>query len=288
MPASVAELVALLELEQLEEDLYRGAQPSTSELPRVYGGQVAAQALMAACCSVRPDRPVHSLHSYFLLPGDPTAPIVYDVQRIRDGGSFSTRRVAARQHGEVIFYLTASFHREESGFEHQETMPDVPAVADAMRVEDLLGVRDGQRARRWMEEWSALDVRYVGDNRPHDHPGKDEVPAVQRLWLRVNGTLPDDPALNACALTYASDLTLLGSALVPHGVFIGSDEVQAASLDHSMWFHRPVHADSWLLYDQSSPSASNARGLAIGKMYDEAGVLVATVAQEGLIRPLPR
>lgn len=288
MPASVEELVRLLELEKLEEDLYRGAQPASSALPRVYGGQVAAQALMAACNSVPAGRHVHSLHSYFLLPGDPSIPIVYDVERIRDGGSFSTRRTSARQHGAIIFYLTASFHKHEAGFDHQESMPDVPAVEDAVRLEDLGGGKGADRARRWMQEWAALDVRYIGDNRLADEAARAQDPAVQRLWFRAKGQLPADAALNACVLTYASDLTLLGSSLVPHGVVIGSPAVQAASLDHAVWFHREVHVDQWLLYDQSSPSASNARGLAIGKVFDQSGRLVATVAQEGLIRPITR
>ncbi|MDO9377469.1 MAG: acyl-CoA thioesterase II [Nocardioidaceae bacterium] len=288
MPSSLDELVELLEVEQLEVDLYRGAQPRESELVRVFGGQVAAQALMAASATVDPDRRVHSLHSYFILGGDPAIPIIYDVQRIRDGGSFSTRRVSARQHGEIIYYLTASFHRQEPGWDHQDVMPDVPRVEDSLTLEQLFGEAGGERARRWREEWAALEVRYVGDNRPEGGREREEVPAVQRLWFRGNGTMPsgDQHALHASVLTYASDLTLLGSALVPHGVLIGSSKVQAASLDHAVWFHREVRADQWMLYDQTSPSAAGARGFATGNVYAEDGTLVASVAQEGLIRPV--
>ncbi|MFY0406785.1 acyl-CoA thioesterase [Solicola sp. PLA-1-18] len=288
MPSSLDELVELLEVEQLEVDLYRGTQPRDSALVRVFGGQVAAQALMAASATVDAGRRVHSLHSYFILGGDPAIPIVYDVQRIRDGGSFSTRRVSARQHGEIIYYLTASFHREEPGWDHQDVMPDVPKVEDSLTLDQLFGAADGERARRWREEWAALEVRYVGDNRPEGGADREHVPAVQRLWFRGNGQMPagDDPALNAAVLTYASDLTLLGSALVPHGVIIGSSKVQAASLDHAVWFHRDIRADEWMLYDQTSPSASGARGFATGNVYAQDGTLVASVAQEGLVRPV--
>ncbi|MGH3425220.1 MAG: acyl-CoA thioesterase [Nocardioidaceae bacterium] len=286
MPSSLAELVDLLDLEQLEEDLFRGRQPPQSEMTRVFGGQVAAQALMAACRSVDRPRHVHSLHAYFLLGGDPSIPIVYDVDRIRNGGSFSTRRVSARQHGEVIFYMTASFHKDEPGFDHQDTMPDVPGVDGSVRLADLLGTSNKKAAEHWMKEWSALDVRYIGDNRDDADPSKKLVPAVQRMWFRANGDLPDDASLNACVLAYISDLSLLGSALMPHGVMIGSPRIQPASLDHAVWFHRPVKADEWLLYDQTSPSASGARGFATANIYTQDGRLVASVAQEGLIRPI--
>lgn len=288
MPASIAELVSLLDLERLEEDLFRGLQPRESDMVRVFGGQVAAQALMAASRSIGQGRQVHSLHAYFLLGGDPSVPIVYDVDRIRDGGSFSTRRVSARQHGEVIFYLTASFHKHEDGYDHQDVMPAVPAVGEAVALPDLLSTTSRRAAEHWMKEWAALDVRYVGDNRAADDPAREAVPSVQRMWFRANGDLPDDPALNACVLTYISDLSLLGSSLVPHGVMLGSPAVQAASLDHAVWFHRPIRADQWLLYDQTSPSASGARGFATANIYAEDGSMVASVAQEGLIRPVSR
>ncbi|MGH3357817.1 MAG: acyl-CoA thioesterase, partial [Nocardioidaceae bacterium] len=243
VPASIAELVGLLDLERLEEDLFRGSHPSDSDMPRVFGGQVAAQALMAACSSIPASRRVHSLHAYFLLGGDPSVPIVYDVDRIRDGGSFSTRRVSARQHGEVIFYMTASFHKDEPGYDHQNRMPEVPAVEDSIEMVDLLSSMNAQIAEHWKREWSALDLRYVGDNRPDGDRARESVPAAQRIWFRANGDLPDDPVLNACVLTYISDLSLLGTALLPHGVLIGSPRIQPASLDHAVWFHRPVKAD---------------------------------------------
>lgn len=286
MPQSIAELVDLLNLEQLEEDLFRGLQPPYSQMPRVFGGQVAAQGLMAACRSIVRPRYVHSLHAYFLLAGDPSIPIVYDVDRIRDGGSFSTRRVSARQHGEVIFYMTASFHKNEPGLEHQDTMPDVPAVEDSRRLSSLLATTSREAAEHWAREWAALDVRYIGDNREDPESARKTVPAVQRMWFRADGDLPDDPGLNACVLTYISDLSLLGSVLVPHGIPFGSPRVQMASLDHAVWFHRPVKADEWLLYDQTSPSASGARGFATANIYAQDGTMVASVAQEGLVRPV--
>jgi acyl-CoA thioesterase II len=284
VPSSVAELVSILDLERIEEDLFRGAQPPGSTLQRVFGGQVAAQALMAASRTVDAARRVHSLHAYFLLGGDTAIPIVYDVQRIRDGGSFSTRRVEARQHGRVIFYLTASFQIDEPGFDHQDQMPDVPDPLDCPDLAELLGRISSRAEDSWRREWSALDVRYVGDSRPGGVLAASEYPAQARLWFRARGELPDDPLLNSCVLTYASDLTLLGSTLIPHGVIIGSPELKVASLDHVMWFHRPARSDDWLLYDQHSPSAQGARGLASARIFTREGLLVATVAQEGLIR----
>ena len=243
MPTSVAELVSILDLEQIDEDLYRGAQPPRSTLQRVFGGQVAAQALMAASRTVDPARRVHSLHAYFLLGGDTAIPIVYDVQRIRDGGSFSTRRVEARQHGRVIFYLTASFHIDEPGFEHQDPMPDVAPPQDCPDLAELLGRVSTRAADSWRQEWSALDVRYVGDTRPGGGLPPGRVAAQARSWFRAHGGLPDDPVLNTCVLTYASDLSLLGATLIPHGTLIGAPTLQSASLDHVMWFHRPARSD---------------------------------------------
>ncbi len=287
MPASVSELVDILDLERLDLDLYRGAQPPQSTLQRVFGGQVAAQALMAACRSVDGDlegRQPHSLHSYFLRPGDTAVPIVYDVERIRDGSSFSTRRVSARQHGRAIYYLTASFQREESGFEHQDAMPEVPSAEECPDLAELLGRLSARAADSWRQEWSALDVHYAGDTRPGGGMDQHGRPARARIWFRAAGTLPADPALNTCVLTYATDLTLLGSSLIPHGVLIGQPGLQAASLDHAVWFHRPVRADDWLLYDQVSPTATGGRGFAQARIFSADGTLVASVAQEGLIR----
>jgi acyl-CoA thioesterase-2 len=284
VPRSVAELVSILDLERIEVNLYRGRQPPASTLQRVFGGQVAAQALRAACATVEPDRFVHSLHSYFLRGGDTSVPIVYDVERIRDGGSFSTRRVEARQHGETIFYLTASFHRVEDGYEHQDQLPDVTSPDDSPDLAEVMGMFSSRAADAWRAEWSALEVRYVGDSRPGGLMAANGRPAQSRLWFRAHGELPDDRVLDACVLTYASDLTLLGSSLVPHGVLLGSPTVQVASLDHAIWFHRPARADAWMLYDQVSPSAHGGRGFATANIFTEDGTLVASAAQEGLIR----
>ncbi|MCW2829676.1 MAG: acyl-CoA thioesterase [Aeromicrobium sp.] len=286
MPASLDEVIGLLDLEKLEEGLYRGSQPTSSAVKRVFGGQVAAQALMAAQLSAPHDRHVHSMHVYFILGGDPSIPIVYDVENVRDGRSFTTRRVAARQHGKIIFYMTASFQVDETGWAHQDQMPDVPAPEDSMPLEETLRSRGPETVDSWLKEWSSFSFRYVGDNRAADDPQRTLVPVVQRLWLRANGTLPDSRIMHNAAFAYISDLSLLGASLLPHGHFIASDEVQPASLDHTIWFHHPIKADDWLLYDQTSPSASGARGLSTARVFAIDGTLVATVAQEGLIRPL--
>jgi acyl-CoA thioesterase-2 len=283
VPTSAAELVELLDLETIDLNLFRGTQPDTL-LQRVFGGQVAAQALVAGARTVEEPRAVHSLHSYFLRPGDTAVPIVYDVERIRDGKSFSTRRIVARQHGRAIYYMTASFQVPEDGFDHQDTMPDVPRPDEAVDLGALFRQRSPDHGQEWVREWAALDLRYVGDSRPGGAMPADEHPSQSRLWIRVNGTLADDPLLHKAAFTYASDMTLLGSTLVPHGTHISDPAMQSASLDHTIWFHRPFRADEWLLYDQVSPSASDARGLAIGRVFTEDRRLVATVAQEGLIR----
>ncbi|MDQ1670142.1 MAG: acyl-CoA thioesterase [Actinomycetota bacterium] len=283
MPQSIDELVALLDLETLEDGLYRGRQPETS-LQRVFGGQVAGQALVAAIRTVPTDRVVHSLHAYFLVPGDTSVPILYDVERTRDGRSFNTRRVVARQHGRTIFYMSTSFATPEDGLEHQDPMPDVAPPEDCPELGDLLASLTGRPRESWDREWSALDVRYVGDSRPGGALQNSEHPALARVWLRASGTLDDDPSLHAAVLAYASDLTLLGVSLVPHNVFIGDPQLSPASIDHAMWFHRPFRADEWLLYDQVSPSASAARGFATGRLFTTDGRLVASVAQEGLIR----
>jgi acyl-CoA thioesterase-2 len=283
VPSSLDELVQLLDLEVIDLDLFRGTQPDT-RLQRVFGGQVAAQALVAGSRTVEPELAVHSLHSYFLRPGDTAVPIVYDVERIRDGRSFSTRRIVARQHGRGIYFMTASFQRDEEGLEHQDKMPSVPAPAEAVDMADLFQQRSPESAEHWRREWAALDLRYVGDSREGGVIPNDERPSQLRLWIRVNGSLADDALLHQAAFTYASDLTLLGSTLVPHGLLVSDPRMQSASLDHTIWFHRPFRADQWLLYDQASPSASGGRGLAIGRVFTEDGLLVASVAQEGLIR----
>jgi acyl-CoA thioesterase II len=286
VPNSVADLLELLELEQLEEDLFRGRQPDTAR-QRVFGGQVAAQALAAACRTAPPGLAAHSLHAYFLKPGDTAVPIVYDVERIRDGRSFATRRVVARQHGTSIFYLTTSFQIHEIGFDHQDPMPEVPPPQDCPTLGDLFRQVTGRADdHSWEREWAALDVRYAGDSRPNGRLSGALEPARAQIWLKASDPVPGDPVTNICVLTYASDLTLLGVSLVPHGLIIASPQLMPASLDHTMWFHRPVRTDEWMLYDQHSPSASGARGFALGRVFSQDGVLVASVAQEGLIRPL--
>ena len=284
MPASLDELVTLLDLEPLEVGLFRGGQPEGSSLKRVFGGQVAAQAVTAPQLTVPEDRHIHSLHAYFLLGGDPSIPIVYDVENVRDGGSFTTRRIAARQHGENIFYMTASFQRTEDGFDHQDVMPQVPSPEESVPLLDVIRQVRPQEVESWKREWSSFDLRYIGDNRPADDPTRATVPAVQRLRFRADGTLPASRIIHTAAFVYISDFSLLGVALLPHGELISSPRVQPASLDHTIWFHRPISADEWLLYDQTSPSASGARGLSTARVFAEDGTLVATVAQEGLIR----
>ncbi len=288
MPESLAELVDLLDLEPIDTGLFRGRQPRTS-LQRVFGGQVAGQALAAAGRTVDPDRAVHSLHGYFLRPGDPTVPIMYAVERLREGRSFTARRVTARQHGRDIFFLISSWHVREPGLDHQDPMPSsVPPPDELPTLGEAFARATGRSAEDWADLWAALEVRYAGDSSRFGVIRDPDHPAVARVWLRATGALPDDPTLHACVLTYASDLTLLGSSLVPHGTVIGDPRLQTASLDHAMWFHRPFRADEWLLYDQVSPSASGARGLATGRLFAADGRLVASVVQEGLIRRVER
>ncbi|MBC2934527.1 acyl-CoA thioesterase II [Nocardioides sp. zg-1228] len=282
MAGSAAELTALLDLEQLEVDLYRGAQADT-ERQRVFGGQVAAQAVVAATRSVESTFVMHSMHSYFLRPGDTTVPIVYDVERIRDGRSFVTRRVSARQHGRAIYYMTADFQVVEPGLEHQDRMPEVPTPEQGMPLSELARGLSPGAVGQWEREWAALDIRHVGMT-GMGIPEDPDQPARARLWIKVDGDLGDDVTTQQAAFTYASDLTLLGATLVPHGIHIGSPRLQPASLDHTIWFHRPFRADDWWLYDQFAPFAGGARGLALARVFSRTGELVATVAQEGLIR----
>lgn len=282
MAGSAEELLSLLVLEELDLDLFRGLQASTAR-QRVFGGQVAAQSVVAANRSVDDVFVMHSLHSYFLRPGDPAVPIVYDVERIRDGRSFATRRVVARQHGRPIYYLTANFQQPEDGYEHQNLMPEVVGPDHGIPMADLARQRGPRSGEDWEREWSALDVRYLGTS-ARGLPADPMHPARAQLWIRVAGDLGDDPLTHQAAFTYASDLTLLGASLVPHGVHFGTPGLQMASLDHTVWFHRPFRADQWWLYDQVSPVAVGGRGLATASVYTQDGTLVATVAQEGLIR----
>ncbi|QJY49477.1 acyl-CoA thioesterase [Pseudonocardia broussonetiae] len=275
-------LVDLLDLEQLEVNLFRGVSPPQSPT-RVFGGQVAAQALVAAGRTVPDDREVHSLHAYFIRPGDPRVPIVYEAERVRDGRSFTTRRVLAIQHGEAIFSLSASFQLPQDGLEHSTPAPaDVPGP---LTLPDLgQRVADG-RGAGWMSRIPRpLDMRFVDEPVwSDDRVGASEEP--NRVWMRADGRLPDDRLLHVCLLTYASDLTLLGSVLARHDR--SEQPVQMASLDHAMWFHRPFRADDWLLYTTFSPAASGSRGLATGRFTTEDGTLIATTVQEGLVR-VPR
>ena len=269
MVATVPELMTLLDLERIDDDILRGHAPATT-LQRVFGGQVLAQAIIAGARTVPDDRPPHSLHGYFLRPGDPAVPIVYVVERTRDGGSFTTRRVIARQHGRPIFHMTASFQVVEQGLEHQDEMPEVPEPDGLPTLAERIAASGRPVAP---DEWGVLDVRYGGE----------EADRLQ-VWLRTVSALPDGAALHAAVLAYASDLTILGTALRPHGIGFENPELITASIDHAMWFHRPARADEWLLHDQDTPSASGGRGLGRGRMFDQQGRLVATTVQEGLMR----
>ena len=275
-------LVALLDLERIEENIFRGVSPAQSPV-RVFGGQVAGQALVAAGRTVPSERKVHSLHAYFIRPGDPSIPIVYEVDRIRDGRSFTTRRVIAVQRSKAIFALSASFHQVEPGIEHAETMPDVPAPDDLpTRLESM--AKYAHKLGPIATAPRPIDIRYVTEP-PWELRGQGSE-ARSQVWMRADGTLPADELLHVCVLTYASDMTLLDSILVRHGVYWGFDRVLGASLDHALWFHRPFRADEWFLYDCVSPSAAGARGLATGRFFAQDGTLIATVVQEGLLRIL--
>ncbi len=282
--SALDQLLTILDLEKLEENLFRGTSPSAG-WQRVYGGQVLGQALIAAVRTVPDDRLAHSAHAYFLIGGDPKVPLVYDVERMRDGGSFSTRRVKAIQHGRPIFALTASFHKTEPGLDHGTPMPDgVPAPEDLPTEKDLLQrliPHLPENMRSYWERDRPIEVRFVDPSRYFDR--KPRAP-LQMVWMRATGRLPDNPAFHQCVLAYASDFTLLDTALIPHGRMSFDPDVQLASLDHAMWFHRPFRADEWLLYVQDSPSAYGARGLTRGSVFTRDGTLVATVAQEGLTR----
>jgi acyl-CoA thioesterase II len=284
---AVDDLVRLLDLEQIEVDIFRGESPRVAR-QRVFGGQVAGQALVAAGRTVPADRRVHSLHSYFIRPGDTAVPIVYTVDQVRDGRSFTTRRVDAVQHGKPIFTLSASFHRPEGGLDHQLPMPDVPPPEELPSL--LERARAGQLAAEhpFTQVARPVDLRYVDDPSWAWQSGEPRPPR-SLVWLRADGVLPDDPLLHLCVLTYASDMTLLDSVVRPHGYALGTGELQVASLDHAMWFHRPFRADEWWLYESESPSASDARGLATGRIWSRDGRYLASVVQEGLLRiPIPR
>ena len=283
MPFTAADLVDRLDLEAIEHNIFRGKNRDIGT-GRIYGGQVLAQALVAADRTVEDDRPVHSMHGYFILPGDLDVPVVYFVDRLRDGGSFTTRRVTAIQHGRAIFNLSASFHRPEEGLEHQTDPPDVPDPETLRPELDLIreaADRIPERLRDVLTQDRALDFRSVDDADPFDTSVR---PPLQRYWMRAVGEIGDAPVHHQAVLAYASDYGLLVTSLRPHGMSFRDDRLMVASLDHSIWFHRPVRVDEWLLYCVDSPVACGGRGFARGSYYDRAGRLVASVAQEGLVR----
>jgi acyl-CoA thioesterase-2 len=273
-------LVDLLDLEDIEVNIFRGKHPQ-GERQRTFGGQVAAQALMAAGRTVDSGR-VHSLHSYFLRPGDSSAPTLYEVDRIRDGRSFRTRRVVAIQHGQAIYNMQASFHDDEVGFEHQVAMPDVPAPESILPVHQLVHTEFG-----YVDDWNQLphpiDQRYIGQLPWSPERSRD---TRRQMWMRADGDLPDDPLLHACVVTYASDMNPFDAILAPHDVRWDDGSFMGASLDHCMWFHHDLRADEWLLYDVDSPIAHGGRGLARGFLFSADGQLKVSVVQEGLTRLL--
>ncbi len=277
MQAEVDELIELLDLEPIEKDIFRGVSPQ-EDRQRVFGGQVAGQALVAATRTVE-NRSVHSLQAYFIRPGDVSAPLVYLVDRVRDGRSFTTRRVTTIQHGQPIFTMSASFQRQEEGFEHQTDLP--AGIPDPEELKPY--VWPGFPVDNQGRMIRPIELRYVSGS-PAER-GQSREPRLQ-VWLRATGTLPDDPVLHTCMFTYASDMTVLDTATKALPVQGNEIDIQAASLDHAMWFHRPLRMDDWIFLDQVSNSASNARGLAWGTAWNRTGELVASVVQEGLIRPL--
>ncbi|VAV95514.1 Acyl-CoA thioesterase II [hydrothermal vent metagenome] len=284
MATELENLLETLDLEKLEENLFRGSSPQVG-WQRVFGGQVIGQALVAATRTVEEGRTAHSLHGYFIRPGDPSIPIVYDVDRYRDGKSFTTRRVVAIQHGQPIFSMAASFHLAEEGFDHQHDMPDVPMPEDLPSEKQLLEKFQElmpDNMKHYFTRQRPIELRPTEPER-YLNPKKD-ASAIQNVWIRATQVLPDDPALHQCVLAYASDMTLLDTSLVPHGRNLFDPDLMMASLDHALWFHRPFKADEWLLYAQDSPSSSGALGFNRGSIFTQEGALVASVTQEGLIR----
>ena len=281
--AAVQELLDILDLEELDLNLFRGRSPQNG-WQRVYGGQVIGQALVAAVRTVDPGRSPHSMHAYFLLPGDPKVPIIYDVDRIRDGKSFTTRRVTARQHGHPIFSMLISFHGEEEGLAHQAQMPDVPPpdkLPSEQEMRSAIMPSLPEAVRRYYERERPIEMRPVEFDR---YTGKKYPDGRFHVWIKISARLPDNPAIHQCALAYASDMSLLDASLTPHGRTLFEKEFMAASLDHALWLHRPFRADEWLLYAQDTPSLQGSRGFARGLIFKQDGTLVASVAQEGLVR----
>ncbi|KQV35635.1 MULTISPECIES: acyl-CoA thioesterase II [unclassified Rhizobium] len=276
-------LLQTLDLEKLEENLFRGRSPQAG-WQRVFGGQVIGQALVAAQRTVDEGRYVHSLHAYFMRPGDPSLPIIYEVDRIRDGSSFATRNVIAIQHGKAIFSMSASFQYDEGGFEHQVAMPKVKMPEELLGEEEIKTMflaNAPEAIRRYWERPRPIEIRPVSLTH---YFSRHKLEPSQDVWVKTVGTVPDERHIQAAILAYLSDMTLLDTALYAHGTSVFDRTLQVASLDHSMWFHRPCRMDDWLLYTQDSPSASGARGMTRGSLFDRSGALIASVAQEGLIR----
>ena len=276
-------LLDLFNLEKIEENIFR-AQSARTRWGRVFGGQTIAQALVAAQRTVTPERLAHSIHAYFLLGGDDTAPIVYTVDRIRDGGSFTTRRVIGMQHGEAIFSLEASFQKQEPGLEHQFEMPDVPPPESLASQTDIANMVGAKVPEAWRAIWTRAQPFEARPVVVEHYTTHDRLPPFQHTWFRLAAPAPDDPALRRVLLSYISDISLLDTSTHPHGKAVFHPDIQAASLDHAMWFHRDHPLDDWFLYTQDSPSSSGARGFSRGFIYGRDGTLIASVVQEGLIR----
>ena len=276
-------IIETLDLEEIELNHYLATSPNEG-WQRVYGGQVIGQALVAASRTVSTDRSAHSLHGYFLRAGDTDIPILYKVDRIRDGKSFTTRRVVAVQRGQAIFTMSISFQVDEGGLNHQFDMPDVPGPDDLQTEDEIRQVQSINWPKEFQDSFSGSSAIQVKPIEPMDLLNPKPAEPVQRCWMRCGDKLPDDPRIHQCVLAYLSDWSLLDTATRPHAVSFMQDNVQVASLDHAMWFHRPFRADEWLLYDQDSPSASGARGFNRGLIYNQSGELVASTTQEGLVR----
>jgi len=286
MPTALDQLLALLDLEDLEVNIFRAQSPPDGS-QRVFGGQVLGQALVAAGRTVDEAVPAHSFHAYFLRPGDPARPILYQVDRTKDGRAFTTRRVIAIQHGRAIFHMEASFHRPERGLEHQDEMPDAPDPETLPswreRLRPVVERARGEAERRWLDRERPIETRYVTSV---DLLEPEKLPPRLVVWLRADGPLPDAPLVHQCVVAYASDMSLLDTAVLPHAISWFDRRYQVASLDHAMWFHRTFRADEWLLYVQESPAAAGGRGFSTGRLFTRDGRLVVSVVQEGLIRPV--
>ncbi|MGB3625317.1 MAG: acyl-CoA thioesterase II [Henriciella sp.] len=287
MTDAVSELLGILDVERLEVDLFRGFTPEwEAERPRVFGGQVIAQALASAYRTVKEDRQCHSLHAYFIRPGDPKIPIVYEVDRSRDGGSFTTRRVVAIQHGQQILNMSASFHVHEDGWDHQHDMPEVKqpeALKSRDEFREKIKDKLPEEAQKHWSRPQPFDMKEIGAMNPFDPKPKSD---VNEVWFRTAGKVDASPAMHHCLVAWASDMNLLGSSLRPHGLHWINPKLMTASLDHAIWFHAPIRADEWLLYSMDSPKAGNGRSFNRGSIYTRDGQLVASTAQEGLMRKM--